>query len=814
MFLRTAFSTMPTPRVDTKGCRWRASLGAVALALTLTLDLGILAPVGLAAGPPRARATQPPRQPVQATPPTADAKLEVVPGAGGTDMISMEFYDLDIDHVLRLLSHTAQVTIVKSEQVTGPVTVIAPEPVPLEVAFQILDSVLEVRGFTMVRTPTGIYKVIPIAEAIESGVPLRFGERFEDVVAGDQLVTQVIPLQNVDANDLSSQLQNLLSETASIVPTSTNSLIITDTAANVARALLLIEDVESQLAGGLKVYALQYYDATEMAELVDSIVLSRGGAVAGGARPAWERRVVGRADRQPRATGRPTAQQGATGAGPEFAYPDARTNSLVVLATPIHLRQIEDLITQLDRPVSLRDAFFVYPVQNLVASELAELVAPLIGAEVVKSSTGTQATSRTTGTAGQRTGSYTRPFGTTSGSGIRSISSTGDRSRTRLASEPQFELDRLSGESASSGTPVSVEMAQAGEAVGQVAPQPQPPAPPQPPGGAPEDLTAVTGASVAEAIIAADDNTNILLISAPPEQLDLLQQMLEKLDVLPPQVHIRAIIAEVALERDTSLGFQWKSLGRTWGVFEDDVFTGNVGTGFGLAAPVEDSTPVGFFATLSGSEFQAVLNALTTDSKARILSAPSIFTANNQEATIDISQQLPFPTGTFQTTTDVGTISTSISYKSVGIVLNVVPRVTQGGVVRMEIEISANEPGQDVVVAGLDYPSFSQRLATAVISVQDGDTVVLGGLMRETISRSSSRVPILGDIPLVGALFRSSKSERLKSELLLFLTPQVVRTYGASAELTAAEASRLPDIPKSLREATSATEEEPEGVPF
>jgi type II secretory pathway component GspD/PulD (secretin) len=284
----------------------------------------------------------------------------------------MEFYNLDIDHLLRLLSYAAHVTIVKSEQVTGPITVIAPEAVPLEVAFQILDSVLQVRGHTMIRAAPGIYKVLPIAEAIESGVPLQFGEYLSDAVAGDQLVTQVIPLRNLDANDMASQLQNLVSQEASIVPTSTNSLIITDTAANVERALLLIEDVESQLAGGLKVYPLQYYDATEMATLVDSVVLSRGGAGGARPRPAWERRVVGRADRQPRPTGRVAPQQaGGIAAGPEFAYPDTRSNQLIVLATPVHLRQIEDLVTQLDRPVSLRDSFFVYPVQNLVASELA-----------------------------------------------------------------------------------------------------------------------------------------------------------------------------------------------------------------------------------------------------------------------------------------------------------------------------------------------------------------------------------------------------------------------------------------------------------
>ena len=112
--------------------------------------------------------------------------------------------------------------------------------------------------------------------------------------AGDDLRTQVIPLENLDANDVASQLEGLLSENASVIPTSTNSLIITDTASNIHLALDLIADTEGQFADGLKVYALQYYDATEMADLVTSIVLSRGGAAGAGRRPAWERRVAGR----------------------------------------------------------------------------------------------------------------------------------------------------------------------------------------------------------------------------------------------------------------------------------------------------------------------------------------------------------------------------------------------------------------------------------------------------------------------------------------------------------------------------------------
>ncbi|MCJ7750527.1 MAG: type II secretion system secretin GspD [Armatimonadetes bacterium] len=751
--------------------------------------------------------------PPSAAPATAASKLEVIPGAGGTKTIAMEFYGLDIDHLLRLLSYAAQVTIVKSEQVSGPITVIAPEPVPLEVAFQILDSVLEVRGYTMVRSSTGIYKVLPIAEAIQSGIPIQFGEELGMFPPGDDLRTQVIPLENLDANDLASQLQGLLSENASLIPTSTNSLIITDTASNIHLAMELIADTEGQLAGGLKVYALQYYDATEMADLVTSIVLSRGGAAGAGRRPAWERRVVGRgaaAARQPQR--RPTPQPQTAAAGPEFAYPDTRTNSLIVLATPIHLGQIENLVTQLDRPVSLRDSFFVYPVQNLVASDLAQLIAPLIGAQVTggAGNAGGLRSGRGGTTAfPQRQQQSTRPLSGV-GSSLRT-SSTGSSQRPGQAVRTaDVAVEPLAGESTGARSADPFMIAQAPEGAAPPAPQPAPQQAP-PPAEAPaveapvppiaeyEEPASLAGVGVAQAIIAADDNTNSLLISGPPEQIDLIQQMLEELDVLPPQVHIRAIIAEVELSRDTDLGFQWQSLGRVLGKYEGETFTGDVGTNFGVSGPTDEGSPSGLFTTLSGSQFQAVLTALTTDSKARILSAPSIFTTSNQAATIDISKQLPFPTGTFQSTTGAGSISTSISYRSVGIVLSVTPRVTQGNFVQMEVEISANEPGSEVMVADLAYPSFNQRLATAVVSVKDGNTVVVGGLMRETIGRSASRVPILGDLPLVGALFRSTKSTRLKSELLLFLTPRIVRTAGEAAEITESERSRLPDVPKSLR---------------
>lgn len=767
-------------------------------------------------------------------------------GVGGAKTIAMEFYGLDIDHLLRLLSYAAQVTIVKSDQVSGPITVIAPEPVPLDVAFQILDSVLQVRGFTMIKMPTGVYKVIPIADAMQSGVPLQFGNQLQMYPPGDELITQVIPLKNLSANDVVSQLQSVISQGANVVPTSTNSLIITDSAANIHRALALIENAENELSGGLKVYRLQYYNASDMSDVVSSVVLSRGGGgaggMAGGPRPTWERRVVGRTA-QPQQRGVPQRPQpagpqavagGMTSMGPEFAYPDTRSNSLIVLATPIHRRQIEDLIAQLDRPVSLAGSYYVYPVQNLVASQLAASIAPLIGAEVTRTGPGEAGGQAARGAAAgagqaQRRRSeqqgYTQPFSQGQGTGYRgtSLDTTSPSNATGRPDTRPLQLEPLSGEASAARSANAFMIAQAPD-VGvvsmpaQVAPQPEAPpaaggAPPSSGAEAPETAS-ITGAGVSQAVIVADDNTNTLLISASPEQIDLVEQMLEKLDVLPPQVHIRAIIAEVTLSRDTSLGFQWENLRRTWGTFNGARFAGNIGTNLGVKNIVRDannnvtSTPSGFFATLSGQEFDAVVNALTSDSRARVLSAPSIFTASNQPARIDISQQIPIPTGTFQTTTGAGTISTSIGYRSVGIVLDVTPRVTQGDVVQMDISVSADEPGAEVVVADLSYPSINQRLVETNISVPNGYTVVLGGLMRESITHTASRIPLLGDLPLIGPLFSSTKASKSKSELLLFLTPFIVRNPAELASVSEREASRLPDVPKSLRGSLAGPERE------
>jgi general secretion pathway protein D len=642
------------------------------------------------------------------------------------------------------------------------------------------------------------------------------------VPSSDAFITQVIPLTNVDASDVAAQIQGLVSPNANIIPTSTNSIIITDTAASIQRVLTLVADTEAQLSGGLRVFSLRYYDAGDMSDLVTSLVLGRGGAAtaAGGRRLPYERRLTARPGQPaqgPRAAGAPGV---AGGGGPEFCYADTRTNSLIVLATPIHTQQIQTLIEQLDRPISLRDSFFVYPVQNLVASDLAQKIGPLINAQVTVAPTG--GGGRALGAAGgavrtpPRAGTTT-PFGAP-GYGIttplRTSSLTPDQTE-RSVKTAGVEVEPLSGSSSAHNAPDPIAVAQVPELPGLPV-QPQPAAPPvQVTTQAPESAPSVPGPGVRQAVMTADDNTNTLLISASPEQLELVRQLLDQLDVSPPQVHIQAIIAEVSLTRNTSLGFQWESLGRTFGKFQGNPFTGDLASNFGESAPQKDASgnvtgPTGFSGQISGPLFHAVLNALTSDSHARILSAPSIFTSNNQPARIDVSNSRPFPTGTLTSTLGTGTaVSTSIQYQSVGIVLEVTPRVTQGDMVQMDVSVSADEVGQPVKIAGQEYPSTLARRANGNLIVKDGDTIILGGLMRDTINRTASRIPILGDLPIIGSLFRSTTSDREKSELLVFLTPHVVRGPTQATALTDKIKNNMMETPRSLQHPAEGSAEAP-----
>ena len=780
-----------------------------------------------AATPPVPRPTPPtpgpkPGQPAASPSPTSPpSKLEASQTQGGQKMITMEFYGMDIDHLLRLLAINAHVTIIKSPDVQGVVTVICPEPVPLDVAFQILNSILAVRDYALVKAGPSLYKVVPAAIAIQTGdIPVRVGSRPEDVPSSSELITQVIPLKNLSATDVASQVAGLLSMNRSIIPTSTNCLIITDTAVNIRRVLDIVSYLESELSGGMKVFRLQHIDASTMADLAAGFVLGKGGVGAGGPRPAWERRVVGGPGPQGRGPGPQMQPQAAapTTAGSEFAYPDPRTNSLIVQATPIHLAQIQDLVDQFDVAISLRDSYFLYAAQNVSASQLAKLLAAALNVKstVVEEEGGGTGGAGATGAGGgigTRGGQAGRgQFGRTGGAGggtfqNRSLNKPAPVERTPQAkpsadqASPTVEVEPLAAPSSRARRePLVIAQAEG------VMPVPAIPPMPSGEGGANVGEEAAYGPSGAnvEATVTADAATNTLIITASPEQLEVIKQLLCQLDVRSPQVYIQAVIAEVGLTRENSLGFQWSGI--TGQLTRNNTVYGVVGgSNFGLTSPDTSKPPTGLSGVIiDAAGFEGIMNALTTDSHARILSTPGIFTASNKTGFITVSDSRPYPTGTVSTPTGTGegvtnVVTTTVNYLPVGITLQVTPRVGPGDMVQMTVQVNADQPGDSVLIAGSLYPSTQQRQANAVLSIKDGYTVVLGGLMREIKTDSASKVPILGDIPVLGALFRDRKTHREKQELVVFLTPHVVRSPEEAQALSEKARDTLRSVPPSLQ---------------
>ena len=305
---------------------------------------------------------------------------------GGEKTISMEFYDLALPHLLRILAKAADITILQDPQLNdAKVTIIAPKPnFTLDQAFEILASILQSHNppFTLVKAGPSLYKTEQVPNAMRDGtLPVNVGNDKDAVPMSAAMVTQIIPLKNLSAQEVAQQVNGMLSQGSMAMPISTNMLVITDTMANVNKALQVIDYLEGQLSDGIQAVHVRYRTAEDMASMVQSLVLGRGQGGGGGAtlQGPWERRVVGQGT--PSGPARPTPSNPSVNTmGGEFVFADPGTNTLFVQATPMHYQQIQDLVELMDKPVDLRDSVFIYPVQNLLAADLANLVAPSVGA--------------------------------------------------------------------------------------------------------------------------------------------------------------------------------------------------------------------------------------------------------------------------------------------------------------------------------------------------------------------------------------------------------------------------------------------------
>jgi general secretion pathway protein D len=408
--------------------------------------------------------------------------------------------------------------------------------------------------------------------------------------------------------------------------------------------------------------------------------------------------------------------------------PNRRLKSVLVISSRAeYLRRAQTWVRRLDSATQATvKQVFVYPVRSRTSTELARLLQRIYGGQEAAK------------TAPKAPVSPPSPLQTPS-----TISSTG-------------------------ASPFSARTATPQEPAPEAEPAPAPSAGPSaaPPPDGRDDR--ITGVSIIE-----DEPNNALIITATTQEYRRVLQILERIDVAPSQVLLEATIAEVRLNDEIKMGVRWFFQAGKNGVAFTDVASGGITSAF-----------PGFSHFFNTSNIQVVINALNAVTDVNIISSPTLMVLDNEKATLQVGNEVPIVTQSAQGTTGAGSpILNSISYRSTGIVLNITPRIGDKGRVLLKVEQEASDV-VDTQSSGIDSPTIQQRRIKTTVAVNDGQGIVLGGLIQNRADNKRDQVPLMGQVPVLGNLFKSKDDTIARTELLVAITPRIVKDAGQIRGIT------------------------------
>jgi general secretion pathway protein D len=337
---------------------------------------------------------------------------------------------------------------------------------------------------------------------------------------------------------------------------------------------------------------------------------------------------------------------------------------------------------------------------------------------------------------------------------------------------------------------------------------------PAPPVGRAAQEVSASSILEGKVTITADKATNSLIIVASPDDYEVIKSVIQKLDIRRRQVYVEVGIVEMSLAKQRELGFEFQATNVTGDISQAG--RGAVGgTNFGGIGAAVAGGPVGLagmnglaVGAIKGTfeyngvkylNIGALLRALQTDGEVNVLSTPNILTMDNQKAEIMVGENVPFITGQTQNaTTGSGSLFNTIDRRDVGIKLTLTPQISSDDNVRLEVnqEISDVIAGSSSNAAG---PTTSKRSASTTVVVKDRDTMVIGGLIRDNLVTSTMKVPLLGDIPLLGWFFKYKTSRMEKTNLMIFITPYIIKTEADAASITNKQSQSLENFRKEYR---------------
>jgi general secretion pathway protein D len=425
--------------------------------------------------------------------------------------------------------------------------------------------------------------------------------------------------------------------------------------------------------------------------------------------------------------------------------PVTRINALLVVSSiPNIFEKVEGWLKQLDRTPAdeAKMGVFVYYVQNGKAKDMAEVLKQIFTPPKEKKPTTTTTTTTTTTPA-----TPTSP---------------------------------------ASGQPRSVR------------PTPAPPAT----GAAPPPSGEEGGVPTGEITIVVDETTNALIIRALPREYRFVLETIKKLDLYPKQVLIEVFLAEITLDDTTKYGLEFSKFTDSF-TKGGKLYTWSLGMG-GTGTPADFTTGMRY-AIEATDKLTAAVHASATDNRLKIISSPHLMASNNKEAKIQIGTSQPILTNTYTTTgigTTTGVVEGTIEYKDVGIIITVTPRISDGGLVTMDIAIE-NSSVDTTKLGSLDnVPVFKKKTAKTTLSISEAQTIVIGGLIEESGRVNKSGVPLLSKIPLLGSLFGYHDYGKTKTELMLLLTPHVISDTYQSNAVTREFKERVDTIRRELERKT------------
>ncbi|MEZ4754736.1 MAG: type II secretion system secretin GspD [Bdellovibrionota bacterium] len=640
----------------------------------------------------------------------------------------------DLAAVVRIFSKKTKRNYILDEKVSGKVSIYLPGKISSDESIKILDSVLELKGFTSVPIGENLWKIVPAKDAKQSTIPTIIGSE-ESLSASSSMVTRLFTLKFVTADDMKQLLNPLVSSNGLInAYTGTNSLILIDSEDNIERLLRIVKELDVPFSDReMTIIPINHADAPDIADKLKELLLDSGSDTSTG---GGKTNAILRARLQDQNNNRNAGAANTDGTSTISArlrepkiIADERTNSVIVVADEETTARVRALISQLDSEVNMSgQRFYVYRCQHASAEELAEVLSGLVGGE--KSST----PSTTTGTqsSGQK---------------------AAERSNRRLGQQQRTPgLSRNDGEKPAGVTTVSFG----------------------------EDIS-----------ITADPATNSLVINSDKSEYEKIKSLLEELDVKRRQVLVEAMLLEVGITDDHSTGLEFITSGG--GSDGGIVAQNNFGN---LSTLISDPTQLANFSVAAASSGSltlpgdivipsqtVLLTAAQQNSNVNVLSSPNILATDNEQAEIVVGQNVPFLASTSTDSNNLDNTFNQIDRQDVGITLRLTPQISSNNYVTLSLFTEVSNVV--AATAGSELgPTTTVRTSETTVITRDSQMVVIGGLISDNVQASSSGVPFLKDIPVLGHLFRSQSDSITRTNLLIFITPRIVRDQFDARDIT------------------------------